>query len=128
MQQSANTYKHLILPFAAALLLLTHCTYDNSVDSYGNTAACDTAAVTFSQDIKALIGQNCEGCHNGMSANGGLILSGHQNTAAAALNGSLIDRMTRSAGDPLLMPPSGALSDCDISKLQSWIGEGAPNN
>ena len=128
MQQSANTYKYLILPFALALLLLTHCTYDNSIDSYGNTAACDTAAVTFSQDIKALIGQNCEGCHNGMSANGGLILSGHQNTAAAALNGSLIDRMTRSAGDPLLMPPSGALSDCDISKLQAWIGEDAPNN
>jgi hypothetical protein len=41
--------------------------------------------VTFSQDIKALIAQNCEGCHNGMSANGGLVLSGHQNTAAAAL-------------------------------------------
>ena len=84
--------------------------------------------MTFSQDINALIGQNCEGCHNGMSANGGLVLSGHQNTAAAALNGSLIDRMTRSAGDPLLMPPSGALSDCDISKLQAWIGAGAPNN
>jgi hypothetical protein len=128
MQESTKKHKYLILPYAAVLLFLTHCTYDNSVDSYGNTAACDTAAVTFSQDIKALIDQNCEGCHNGMSANGGLVLSGHQNTAAAALNGSLIDRMTRSTGDPLLMPPSGALSDCDISKLHAWIGEGAPNN
>jgi len=27
-----------------------------------------------------------------------------------------------------LMPPGGALSDCDISKLQAWIGQGAPNN
>ena len=128
MQQSTKKFIYFILPCAVALLLLTHCTYDNSVDSYGNTAACDTAAVTFSQDIKALIGQNCEGCHNGMSANGGLVLSGHQNTAAAALNGSLIDRMTRNAGDPLLMPPSGALSECDISKLQAWIVQGAPNN
>ena len=128
MQQSTKKNKYLILSYALVLLLLTHCTYDNSVDSYGNTTACDTAAVTFSQDIKALIGQNCEGCHNGMSANGGLVLSGHQNTAAAALNGSLIDRMTRNAGDPLLMPPSGALSECDISKLQAWIVQGAPNN
>ena len=128
MQQSTKKNKYLILSYALVLLLLTHCTYDNSVDSYGNTTACDTAAVTFSQDIKALIDQNCEGCHNGMSANGGLVLSGHQNTAAAALNGSLIDRMTRNAGDPLLMPPSGALSECDISKLQAWIVQGAPNN
>ena len=128
MQQSIKKNKYFVLPCAIVLLLLTHCTYDNTVDSYGNTAACDTAAVTFSQDIKALIAKNCEGCHNGMSANGGLVLSGHQNTAAAALSGSLIDRMTRSAGDPLLMPPSGALSDCDISKLKAWIGAGAPNN
>jgi len=128
MQQSTKKHKYLILSYALVLLLLTHCTYDNSVDSYGNTTACDTAAVTFSQDIKVLIDQNCEGCHNGMSANGGLVLSGHQNTAAAALNGSLIDRMTRNAGDPLLMPPSGALSECDISKLQAWIVQGAPNN
>jgi hypothetical protein len=104
------------------------CYYDDYETLYGNAAACDTSAVTFSQDIKALIGQNCEGCHNGMSANGGLILSGHQNTAAAALNGSLIDRTTRSAGDPLLMPPGGALSNCDISKLRAWIAQGAPNN
>ena len=128
MQQGNKKYNRLILPSAIVLLFLTQCAYDNSIDSYGNTTACDTAAVTFSQDIKALISQNCEGCHNGMSANGGLVLSGHQNTAAAALNGSLIDRMTRSAGDPLLMPPSGALNECDISKLQAWIGQGAPNN
>ena len=128
MQQGNKKYNRLILPGALVLLFFTQCAYDNSTDSYGNSAACDTAAVTFSQDIKGLIGQNCEGCHNGMSANGGLVLSGHQNTAAAALNGSLIDRMTRSAGDPLLMPPSGALNECDISKLQAWIGQGAPDN
>ena len=128
MQQRAKKHTRLSLQCGAILLLMTNCSYDNSIDSYGNTAACDTAAVTFSQDIDALISQNCEGCHNGMSANGGLILSGHQNTAAAALNGSLIDRTTRSAGDPLLMPPGGALSDCDISKLRAWIAQGAPNN
>ena len=121
-----------IVASAGWLLILffgtSSCYYDDYETLYGNAGACDTAAVTFSQDIKALIGQNCEGCHNGMSANGGLILSGHQNTSASALNGSLIDRMTRSAGDPLLMPPGGALGDCDISKLRAWILQGAPDN
>jgi uncharacterized membrane protein len=107
---------------------LTNCRYDNYNDSYGNVNACDTSAVTFSQDIKRIIGQNCEGCHNGASASGGLNLAGHQNISASALSGAIMDRVTRSAGDPLLMPPGQALSDCDQSKLRTWINEGAPNN
>ena len=67
----------LIVASAGWLLILlfgtSSCYYDDYETLYGNAGACDTAAVTFSQDIKALIGQNCEGCHNGMSANGGLI-------------------------------------------------------
>ena len=76
-----------IVASAGWLLILlfgtSSCYYDDYETLYGNAGACDTAAVTFSQDIKALIGQNCEGCHNGMSANGGLILSGHQNTSGS---------------------------------------------
>ena len=107
---------------------LTNCRYDNYNDSYGNVNACDTSAVTFSQDIKMIIGQNCEGCHNGASTSGGLNLAGYQNISASALSGGIMDRVTRSAGDPLLMPPGQALSDCDQSKLRTWMNEGAPNN
>ncbi len=113
----------LIVASAGWLLILffgtSSCYYDDYETLYGNAGACDTAAVTFSQDINALIGQNCEGCHNGMSANGGLILSGHQNTCGCGTE-RLFNRPhdDGSAGDPLLMPPGGALSDCDISKLR----------
>jgi len=107
---------------------LTNCRYDNYVDQYGNLNPCDTSAVTFSQDIKMIIGQNCEGCHNGASASGGLNLAGHQNISTSALSGAIMNRITRSAGDPLLMPPGQALSDCDQSKIRTWINEGAPNN
>ncbi len=109
-------------------VLTTSCYYDNYEDLYGNATNCDTAAVTFSQDINAIIGQNCEGCHNGASASGGLNLSGHQNISTSALSGAIMDRTTRTAGDPLLMPPGQALSDCDQSKLRAWINAGAPNN
>ena len=110
-------------------ILLSNCTYDNAVDTYGtNSSNCDTAAVTFSQDIKAIIGQNCEGCHNAASASGGLNLAGHQNISNSALSGAIMDRVERNTGDALLMPPGGPLSDCDQSKLRAWISEGAPNN
>tara|TARA_B100001939_G_scaffold95420_1_gene81978 strand:+ start:300 stop:692 length:393 start_codon:yes stop_codon:yes gene_type:complete len=107
---------------------LSNCRYDNKHDLYGNPNACDTSAVTFSQDIKMIIGQNCERCHNGAFANGGLNLVGHQNISTSALSGAIMDRVTRGAGDPLLMPPGEALSDCDQSKLRAWINEDAPNN
>ena len=107
---------------------LSNCRYDNYYDLYSNPNTCDTSAVTFSQDIKMIIGQNCEGCHNGVIANGGLNLVGHQNISTSALSGAIMDRTTRSLGDPLLMPPGQPLSDCDQSKLRTWINEGAPNN
>jgi len=119
--------KYMIFLFVVSLGT-SSCYFDNYEDLYGNVNACDTSAVTFSQDIKMLIGQNCEGCHNGASASGGLNLAGHQNISNSALSGAIMDRVTRTAGDPLLMPPGQVLSECDQSKLRSWINEGAPNN
>ncbi|CAI8167998.1 MAG: Uncharacterised protein [Cryomorphaceae bacterium] len=110
------------------LLLIPSCTSDNIDDKYGPGSACDTAAVTFSQDIKAIIGQNCEMCHNGNSASGGLNLAGHENIQNSALSGTLMDRVERPMSDPLSMPPAGPLSDCDQKKLMAWINQGAPNN
>jgi hypothetical protein len=121
-----RTIKSLALALIVGLSL-SSCYYDNVEQTYG-VVDCDTSSVTFSQDIKAIIGQNCEGCHNGVSASGGLNLAGHTNIAASALTGSLMDRVERPSGDALLMPPGAPLSDCDQNKLRIWIAEGAPNN
>ncbi len=117
-----------VMLFVLVLFAAPSCTSDNVEDKYGPGSACDTAAVTFSQDIKTIIGQNCEGCHNGNNASGGLNLAGHENIQAPALSGSLMDRIERPSSDPLSMPPGGQLSDCDQKKLTAWINEGAPNN
>ena len=120
------------LPIAALAILLfcglffSQCTSENTEDKYGPGSACDTAVVTFSQDIKTIIGQNCEGCHNGNS--GGLNLAGHENIQTSALAGSLMNRIERPASDPLSMPPNGPLSDCNQKKLTAWINQGALDN
>jgi hypothetical protein len=106
---------------------LTQCYYDNVQDLYGNTP-CETAAVTYSQDISSILDLNCVGCHNATSASGGLNLEGHANAAASALVGSMINRVSLSAGNALLMPPGQPLSSCDLAKLNQWVSEGAPNN
>lgn len=123
-----NSVLFRILVFALFSFSFVQCAYDNVEDTYGPNSACDTAAVTFSQDVRALIGQNCESCHNG--ASGGLNLAGHENIQAAALNGSIMNRVTRETGDVLLMPPPPyePFSECNQNKLRAWINEGAPNN
>ena len=118
-----------ILSFAMSLVLTVGCTYNNSEDLYGGPVLpCDTAAVTFSQDISSIIAQQCLLCHNDNNATAGLNLEGHSKLSAAALLNTFMDRVERSVGDVLLMPPNGPLSDCDQSKLRAWIAEGAPNN
>lgn len=110
------------------LMTTSRCTYDNIEDRAGSGSFCDTSAVSFSQDIESIIQQNCEGCHNGVSASGGLNLADHLNIQPAALNGLIMDRVRRPLSDPLSMPPNGPLSDCYQKKLRAWINQGALDN
>ena len=110
------------------LLVTLNVTYDNIEDRAGSGSFCDTSAVSFSQDIESIIQQNCEGCHNGVSASGGLNLADHLNIQPAALNGLIMDRVRRPLSDPLSMPPNGPLSDCYQKKLRAWINQGALDN
>jgi len=109
-----------------AFVLTTSCAYDNAQDLVA--VPCDTSAVTFSQDISVIITQQCLSCHNDNNATAGLSLEGHEKSSTAALLYTFMNRVERSMGDALLMPPTGPLSDCDQSKLRAWIAEGAPNN
>jgi len=129
MKPQLTFIKPLVISFfALAFIFTASCSSDNVDDKYGPGSSCDTTVVTFSQDIKSIISQNCEGCHNDNSASGGLNLAGHSNIQTSALGGGLMNRVERPSSDPLSMPPGGPLSDCDQKKLMAWINEGAPNN
>ena len=126
-----STKKSLLFGALATVAIfgLSQCKYDNANDLYGTGGnACDTSAVTFSEDISTIINNNCVGCHSDAGPSGGISLEGHANVADGALNGAVMNRVQRPTGDPLLMPPSGQLSECDQSKLRAWVNEGAPNN
>lgn len=110
-----------------ALLSVSSCYYDNAEQLYGAGGTCDSTA-TWSADIQPLIQAQCVSCHQGASASGGLDLSTHANVQNSTLNGSLIDRIQRGSGDPLAMPPSGPLSNCNQAKFRVWERGGALPN
>ena len=114
-----------ILALILVIVSVSSCYYDNVEDLYG-TSPCDVTAVSWTADIQPMIQQNCVGCHQGASASGGKDLSSYANVKLYL--GGVVSRMNKPNGDPLLMPPSGPLSNCTLNQMDAWVAAGAPEN
>jgi uncharacterized membrane protein len=112
-------------------LITSSCYYDNKEDLYPGQATCDTVNVSFAKDIKPLIDAQCVGCHNTQSPTAGISLSTHAEIQVYANSGQLFGVLswTPPYTGTKQMPPSGPKwNNCNLSKLNSWIKKGAPNN
>ena len=118
---------HVFLLVLLAMLSTSSCYYDNAEQLYGTGASCDSVA-TWTNEIQPLVQAQCVSCHQGVSASGGLDLSTHLSVQNSVLNGSMLDRLNRSAGDPLAMPPGGPISECNKAKVRVWKRAGALPN
>jgi hypothetical protein len=110
---------------------LSSCYYDKKEILYPADNSCDTSGNTFSQKVKPILDKKCASCHGAgvyQSLGGAINLDGYTNASNySSPNGSLLKTIT---GDPSvpLMPPSGKLTDCEISQIRKWVNEGAVNN
>jgi hypothetical protein len=117
------------LLFFSLLLCFTNlsCYYDSEEDLYPNVT-CDTTNVKYSVEIKAIINNNCIGCHSAAANQGDIQLENHADVLKYANNGRLLGSIKHAA--TYVAMPTGApkLSDCNISKVEAWINAGSPNN
>jgi mono/diheme cytochrome c family protein len=113
-----------------SVALLSSCYYDNEEDLYGGiTPACDTTQVTFAGTIFPILEQaNCVSCHSGTAPSAGIRLDSHAEVIKHANSGALLGVIRHEpAWSP--MPKGGnKLSDCTISKIETWVSQGSPNN
>ncbi|MBI1917998.1 MAG: PSD1 domain-containing protein [Planctomycetes bacterium] len=102
----------------------------------GETTRTDPAAIEFfEREIRPLLVAKCQSCHGEKKVRGGLRLTGRSallkggDSGPALVPGkpeqSLITRAVGYEGD-LKMPPTGKLSDREITKLKRWVAQGAP--
>jgi len=118
-----------ILVFTVLVVsFVSSCTY-NSIEDL-DPSRCDTTGVTYSGYVEPLISESCAyaGCHLGNFAAAQLDLSEYDQVKSVVDNGKLQDRINRAAGDPLLMPSTGKLAPCQITKIEAWIEAGAQEN
>ncbi len=105
------------------------CVYNNAEEMIKDLPKeCNLDAVSFNEEIAQIINQNCGSCHGATFPSGGLSLTNYTQISAAANSGIIMNRISRSPGDPLLMPTTGKMSSCNIDKIDAWIKAGAPNN
>lgn len=127
--------KHIFkLIFTLSVLMTESCYYNNEDILYPDTAVntpCNTtSAASYNNDIQPLLNASCNssGCHNTASAVASVILDNYNGVKNQALNGRLIGSVKQASGYSAMPRGAGKLNACTISKLQSWVNAGAPNN
>jgi uncharacterized membrane protein len=88
--------------------------------------SCDTAKFAFAADIQSIIQANCSSCHSGASPTGNVRLTNYAEIKTVADNGKLASVI--SWQHAIKMPQGAKLPDCQISKINKWIRNGAPND
>lgn len=93
-----------------------------------DAGGCDTGQVTYQLNVKPILQNYCQGCHNASNASGGINLTTHAVVASLAQNGRLYGAVSHQPGY-VAMPYGGSkLPDCTIKKIKVWVDAGAPDN
>ena len=93
-----------------------------------NCAVCDTTSFKFSADIQPIMNSWCVGCHSMTNAGGGYDLSNYSGIVNSISNNKVVGSIKHTSGYSAMPQNGNQLSGCQISKIQSWINEGFPNN
>lgn len=97
------------------------CENNNEEELYNTDATnCETDSLTYTDGIAAIINANCatSGCHvpGGQPPDYSDYTSVVNNKA----------RLEVRAIEQKTMPPGGPLSNCNIAKLEAWLGANTP--
>ncbi len=119
-----------ILFFTAMLLMFTmnSCYYDNMEDLYPETGNCDTTIVTFSAEIWPILESNCYGCHSGSAPSGNISIENYNDVTILVENGKLMGTIRHETGFSPMPKASNKLSDCNVTKIETWVNAGYPEN
>lgn len=117
-----------LLIVVLGMVMWSSCYYDVEEDLYNTD--CNTETVGFAADIQPLIEQNCITCHSDAAAPsfGGVSLQTHTKVKVYVDNGKFLGSVRHDGGFSPMPQNQAKLSQCNISKIEKWIDEGAQNN
>lgn len=118
------TLLYLMLPTLGLIFISCEWTDEDSLFPNTNTD-CDTAEMSYRENIKPIISEHCAACHGPNSAPplNTMALLSLDDVKIIAEDGSFLDAVSWNEGvEP--MPYAYKLDDCEIMKIQAWIEQG----
>ncbi len=111
------------------MVVMTSCYYDVAEELYPSTT-CVTDNMSLQTNIVPILDRNCYVCHSVTDGpnNGNVILEGYSELSKYANNGQLIGAINHESGFSFMPKNAAKLGNCDISKIEQWVLDGAPNN
>lgn len=118
----------LLFYVIAIAMISTSCYYDNEEDVYpfDPDQSCDTLNMSFTNNIKPILDNNCVSCHPTSNPSGGVILDSYNQVKIVADNGKLWGSVNHESGYSPMPQGGGKLGDCDLNKIKAWINDGSP--
>lgn len=102
------------------------CYYDVAEELYPED--CLITGMSYAEDVLPILRANCYRCHDAANSRGGITLEGYEQLLRQIDNGRLLGAIKRESGFSAMPQDAPKLADCQISKIEAWILEGAPDN
>jgi hypothetical protein len=107
---------------------LNSCYYDNEEELYPNPVTCDTANITYMATVVPILEVNCYSCHNSVNQQGGIVLDTYNDLQTSINNGTFRGTINHLDGYSPMPKGGNKLNDCDLTQINLWLDNGAPNN
>lgn len=104
------------------------CKYEKNVSPEPACQAESLTIVSYQTNIKPILVNNCNSCHNNANHSGGVKLENFNDVKFWASSGILYDQIISVNGLIPQMPKGGRLSDCEVKLIQAWINQGTLEN
>jgi hypothetical protein len=117
--------KYTLFYLFTALIFIS-CTNTSPDDLVDDTPI--TTTIKYATDVFPIVESQCLSCHNDNFSSGNNSYSTYAQFRDATENGNVIDRITRSVGDPLLMPQGNQLPQNSIDIILQWQLDGYLEN
>jgi hypothetical protein len=106
---------------------LQSCISKNEVELY----ECDTTKVSYANDVRPIIKQNCDRCHdvdNAVKFGNMHYLDTYDSLKGHISEGMIIGNIEHAPGFSEMPKGAAKLKDCDIYKIKAWVHQDTLNN
>lgn len=121
--------KNLLSIFGLVVIISVSCTKESKEELAGGGNNCLPDELSYAGDIQPIFNNSCafSGCHSSNFPSNGIDLTDH--AGASAVSSTLLLNAIKHEGGASPMPQGASkLDDCSISKIETWINDGKPDN